>query len=145
MISSKQASCVRQLIDRSLHAHGDIRIADAVAVWWADDFSNILMLEGQDLAEDTTAACVLLYFLASCNKMIYTFNVPTPTTAITPLAQFIEMLRTLTQSLLSLRGSNHLITSWQLHSAPARWRATAQTRLRRVCILSRPTKISFEI
>jgi hypothetical protein len=59
--SSIQADRVRRLIEQAYFRKGDSRIIDAIAEWWEDRHSRILVIEGQDMAEDVTDACVLLY------------------------------------------------------------------------------------
>ncbi|KAF2244662.1 hypothetical protein BU26DRAFT_522464 [Trematosphaeria pertusa] len=105
--SSRQADSVRRHIDRGFHYHGDARVPETIATWWGDASSGILMIEVSDDADDATStyACVLLYYLVACRKLIYVFE-PEPTKG--PAEQLLEMLRALIQGLVSLRGNQPL-------------------------------------
>lgn len=105
--SSRQTERVQKHIDCSLHYHGDTRVPETVAIWWNDARAGILVLEVPDDAEDrtSTSACVLLYYLVDCHKLIFIFESESEKG---PAQQLLDMLRALIQSLVSLRGNQPL-------------------------------------
>ena len=104
---SKQAEDIQKTISGALHKHGDSRVVEAISIWWNDELSRILVLEGQDDADDATSthACALLYYLVSCYKLIYVFkmHLDTPATEC-----FGEMLLSLVRNLISLHKDDTL-------------------------------------
>jgi hypothetical protein len=105
--SSEQAERVQRYIDQSFHYHGDARVPEIIGPWWNDAQADIMILEVPDNAEDrtSTSALVLLYYLVDCHKLIFVLDSETDKR---PLQQFHDMLRTLIQSLVSLRGNKPL-------------------------------------
>lgn len=101
--SSRQAGHVHQHIDRAFHFHGDPRIPEIIFDWWDDERSRVLVLETPDIADDHTAAftCSLVYYLASCYKIVYSFQ---EESAVGSGQQFFQMLKTLILSMMSLQG-----------------------------------------
>lgn len=100
--SSRQAGHVHEHIDRAFHFHGDIRVPEIISDWWHDERSRILILETPDIADDHTAAvaCSLVYYLTSCQRLVYTFQ-GEPATG--PGQEFFQMLKSLILSMVSLQ------------------------------------------
>jgi hypothetical protein len=105
--SSKQTDMVVKRIEYSVHAHGDTRIAESIALWWNDAHGDVLLLETSDEPDDTTAtsAGVLLYYLVDCHKLIFIFESDSEDSTA---KRFLDMLRALIQSLVSIRGNQPL-------------------------------------
>lgn len=100
---TNQVELVQGQIDRSFERHADTRIAEHVGEWWNEDTSSFLFLEVPDEADDhsSTTVCTILYSIVNCHRLIYIFE---PETGLRPAVQFCDMLRTLVQGLLSIRG-----------------------------------------
>jgi hypothetical protein len=107
VMSSKQRERVLNHIDASLHRHEDSRVPETIAAWWNETRSDLLVLELPDYTEDeaATSACVLLYYLVQCHKLIFLFD---EVSSKPPAEQLLEMLRTFIHSLLSMRGNKPL-------------------------------------
>lgn len=105
--SSRMAAAVQEDIERALYFHGDVRVPEAIGIWWRDSSSGILALETPDSATDRTAnsACVLTYYLATCQKIIHVFE---PGCTSRSLEQFSDMLRNLMETMLSMRVNRPL-------------------------------------
>lgn len=105
--SSEQQERVQHYINQSFHRHGDTRIAEVVGGWWNDPEAGVMILEVSDNSEDrsSTAASVLLYYIADCRKLIYVFE---SESGRQPLERGYAMMRTLTQDILTLRENQPL-------------------------------------
>ena len=105
--SSYQAETLQSLISRSFHFRGDARIPGVLSLWWNESCSRLLILELPDIAGDQTSAmtCAMVYYLASCNKLIYYFDWDA---SANPVDHFTDLLRTLTRTIISLHGSDNL-------------------------------------
>ena len=103
IVSSRQAGHVHEHIDRAFHFHGDIRVPEIISDWWHDERSRLLILETPDIADDHTAAfaCSLVYYLTSCQRLVYTFR-GEPATG--PGQEFFQMLKSLLLSMVSLQA-----------------------------------------
>ena len=110
--SSRQADCVRKHLESAFDRLGDTRIVENVAEWWNEPRTSTLVLETAADAEDQTcvSACVLLYFLVDCHKLIYVFDAESD---MEPAQHMFDMLRTLIQTLLPLRGAQPLSANCQ--------------------------------
>jgi hypothetical protein len=107
IMSSKQRECILENIDRSLDYYGDVRVSEKVTAWWNDVCSDILILELPDEADSQTAMsiCVLLYYFTKCHKLIFVFDAQSREESV---RQFLSMIRTFIQNLVSLRGNKPL-------------------------------------
>lgn len=105
--SSWQMDHVQKHIDQAFHHHCDTRIPETISLWWNDPTPNMLVLEVADGAGNlsSTYACALMYYLATCDKLIHIFD---PESTKPPNEQLVEMLRSLIQSLVSFRGEEPL-------------------------------------
>lgn len=95
-----------KLIEQAYFRDGDGQIIEAIVEWWEDHHSRFLVIEGQDMAEDVTDACVLLYSLVPCPKVIYSLE---PESKKDRLSRFVDMLRSLVQGLVCL-GTDDLFS-----------------------------------
>lgn len=105
MTSTTQIEIFQDNIGLAFHFYGDSRVPEAISMWWNEDDPSILLLQTSDAADDETSAltCAMVYYLARCHKVIYSF--PTETYG-KPVEGFLEMLRSLLRSLMSLGGSS---------------------------------------
>ncbi|CAJ2504831.1 Uu.00g122250.m01.CDS01 [Anthostomella pinea] len=102
--STSKAGRIQYHIDRAFHFYGDDRIIEAVCTWWNDDEPGVLVIEAPDDGDDETSVltCVVVYYVASCQRLIYSFS---PDSRENADVQFVEMLRTLILSMLTMGGS----------------------------------------
>lgn len=71
-------------------------------MWWNNNHAGIMIIQAPEAAEDGTAAltCAAIYHIATCPKLIYSFD---PASSTTSKVQLVEMLRTLTIAMLTLQ------------------------------------------
>jgi hypothetical protein len=107
VMSSRQREQILKHIDASLHRHDDSRVPETIAAWWNDSHSELLVLELPDFTENeaATPACVLLYYLVECHKLIFIFDAYS---SKQPIQQLLDMIRTFICSLISIRGNKPL-------------------------------------
>jgi hypothetical protein len=107
IMSSQQKEYVLEQIDRSQYYHGDERVPKTVTSWWNEKSSSILILEllNEGDSEAASSICVLLHNLARCHKFIFIFDAEFQGSLI---HQFVSMIRTFIQNILSLRGNMSL-------------------------------------
>lgn len=107
IMSSKQREDILELIERSREYYGDSRVTEKVTLWWIDARSSVLLLELPDEphSEAATAICVLLYYVVSCPKLIFIFDVGSRESLT---YQFVSMIRMFIQTLVSLREISSL-------------------------------------
>jgi len=102
VMSARKRERILEYIDKSFDSYGDSRVPSTIAAWWNDARSDILVLElPEDVDDETeTPACLLLYYLVDCHKLIFIFDSHSQ-----PAQQVLDMMRTFIQGLISVRGN----------------------------------------